>query len=69
MCKYDVNIITDTLRSYHTPCEIQSVVIASFFAAWVMMAIVVAISVVTVVTVVVVILLVLLIVVVVRALV
>ena len=31
-CKYDVNITTDLSQAYHTPCEIQSVVIAS--SAW-----------------------------------
>ena len=46
-CKHDMNIITDTSRAYHTPCESQSVVIAASFssATWVIMALLLAIPV------------------------
>ena len=43
-----MNIITDTSRAYHTPCEIQSAVIDVSFTAWAMMAVVIVISVVVV---------------------
>ena len=39
------------MRTYHTPCEIQSVVIDSTFKAWLMMTVVIVISVVVVVVV------------------
>ena len=45
-CKYDVNIITDTSRAHHTPCDIQSLVITASFTAWVMMAVAVIVLVV-----------------------
>ena len=44
VCKYDVNIISQ----YHTPCEIQSVVIDASFTVWVMMTVVTMISIVVV---------------------
>ena len=55
VCMYGVNIMTVTSRAYHTPCEIQSVVIAASFKACVMITVVVVISVIAVVVAVVVI--------------
>ena len=46
-----MNIITDALRAYHTPCEIQSVVIAASFTSRVRMVTAVVTSVVVVVVV------------------
>ena len=43
-----MNIITDTSRAYHIPCEIQSVGIDFSFTAWLIVAVVVVISVVAV---------------------
>ena len=44
-----MNIVTHTSRTYHTPCEVQSVEIAASFAAWVIMAVVIVTSAVVVV--------------------
>ena len=40
-----MNIVTNTSRAYHSPCEIQLIFIAACFTAWVMMAVVVMMSV------------------------